>query len=986
MRIGLRIAGIIAFSAIGMLTYAQPKQDGEIKKPKQFEERKLGSEKLADKKFTVPRHFFQNMYTHYNFYFNAKYKMLDIIEAAKLMHKEDYTKLLPFYNYSLDNTAKSTEIDSILQKCTAGILLHDLRNDWIDNLYLLIGRAYLLRKDYDSAAMTFQYINYAFSPKEKDGFDKVIGSNSNEGGNALSIATKEKTNLYKKIIELPPSRNESFIWQIKTFTEKEEFIDASSLISTLKNDPLFPKRLKEELAEAEAYNYYRQGIYDSSAKYLIQAISLAEDKTEKARWYYLAGQMFQSTGQVKESSEYYAKCASTTIDPVMEVYARLASVRLRKNDDPKVVQQNIDEIVKMAKKEKYELYRDIIYYAAALVELERNGYEKAEEYLKKSIKYNVDNPDQKSKSFLALADMTYDQKLYGKAGNYYDSVNTANLDSLLVKRIEDRKPGCHTIYEKDRIIYAQDSLLKIAAMPEAERTLYVKALAKRLRKENGLKDLIDSTNMGVSGIPGQVGKGPDNLFSNDKGEFYFYNASLKSAGFQNFKQKWGARPNVDNWRRSASIQIGFANSTGTKTTTGTSSKNPTATVDINQVYNPTEYTYDALALNLPVEKSREDAANKSINEAMLEKGKALQNQIEDLPEAIKVYEALLARLGKDSGAEETIFNLIYCYNKTGQKDKADALRRKLNSEYAKGDFTKKLNTEAAVNKDLNPAATAKYKEIYNLFIEGNFEKAEAEKKKADSAFGPNFWTPQLLYIEAVYYIKQRQDSLAIQRLNIIASTFVNSPLSAKAITLTEVLGRRKEIEAHLDTLHVVRMNDSPPATDVVAIKDTKVTPPVTTSIVTKPPVTSPLVTPKKDTTAKTVLVPKTPFVIDTGAAQMVVVLLNKVDVVYLNECMNAFVRYNASAFRGQKMDVQKLKLNEGYSLVTINNEGFVNAGKAMEYINAAKPKTASAIVPWLEAARYSYMMISQANLDLLKQNLDVAGYLSTLKAALPGKF
>ena len=46
---------------------------GKEKKPEQYEEKKLGSEKTAEKKFTKPRHFFQNSVTHFNYYFNYLY-------------------------------------------------------------------------------------------------------------------------------------------------------------------------------------------------------------------------------------------------------------------------------------------------------------------------------------------------------------------------------------------------------------------------------------------------------------------------------------------------------------------------------------------------------------------------------------------------------------------------------------------------------------------------------------------------------------------------------------------------------------------------------------------------------------------------------------------------------------------------------------------------------------------------------------------------
>ena len=51
---------IIALFAGAFQVKAQPKLEFNMKKPEQFKERKLGSEKMADKKFTPVRRFFQN--------------------------------------------------------------------------------------------------------------------------------------------------------------------------------------------------------------------------------------------------------------------------------------------------------------------------------------------------------------------------------------------------------------------------------------------------------------------------------------------------------------------------------------------------------------------------------------------------------------------------------------------------------------------------------------------------------------------------------------------------------------------------------------------------------------------------------------------------------------------------------------------------------------------------------------------------------------
>jgi len=123
---------------------------------------------------------------------------MDILEKAKSEFQEDYTQLLPFYNYEMSTISKNAvQLDSVLYKCTAGILLHDLRSDWVDDLYLIMGQAYLYRKNYDSAAKVFQYLNYAFAPKD-GGYDIPIGSNASNNNGAFTIVSKEPTGLWKK--------------------------------------------------------------------------------------------------------------------------------------------------------------------------------------------------------------------------------------------------------------------------------------------------------------------------------------------------------------------------------------------------------------------------------------------------------------------------------------------------------------------------------------------------------------------------------------------------------------------------------------------------------------------------------------------------------------------------------------------------------------------------------------------------------------------
>jgi len=779
---------------------AQPKLDFTIKKPPQFQERQLGSEKSASKNFHVVRRFWQNTYTHYNYFFNANNLVNEIINQAKLSAPDDFTELLKYYPWSLENTSKSADIDSILTTVTAGILLHDLRNDWIDNMYLLMGKAYYLRKDFDSANMAFQYLNFSFAPKEKDGSDKKIGSNANQGSNAFTVMSKERK---AYIMSRPPSRNDAFVWAIRNMTDKGNYLDASSLISILHNDPNFPERLDPQLSEASGYLFYKLSMWDSAATYLERAMPLAEDPSDKARRWFLAGQLYQLAGDNQNAAEAFAKCSNSATDLVMDVYARLSSIRLRKNEDPKYLQENIDDLVSMAKKDKYTDYRDIIYYAAALVELERNGYDQATVLLLKSVESNTNNAKQKTLSLLTLGDTRFAQKFYGLAAGPYDTLNAALLKEAEALRVTERKPGCLQVFAADNVINVQDSLLKLASMPEEERSALVKKLSTQLRKKMGLAEEISNTGIVSNSGFTKENEAP-NLFAAAGSTWYFYEPNIRASGFNTFKERWGARPNEDNWRRSSALSLMATRQAEPDAKGADPDGFGLTAAETEEVFDSTDISYDNLYSRIPLSAEKRAKAEALAIAALYSKALALHEKIEDYPEAIKVYEQILRR--RDTGliVQKTLFNLVHCYTKTGDSRNAQITRERLAKDFPDKDMASALITEASENEAVIDAT---YEKIYGLFLEGNFKEALKEKNQADSLVGTSYWKPQLLYIQSVYHIKEREDSLAIASLDNIKNLFSTHPLAQKATVMIDVLKRRKDIEDYLTKLEVTRAKE-----------------------------------------------------------------------------------------------------------------------------------------------------------------------------------
>lgn len=942
----------------------------DIKKPKEYEDRVLRSEKSDQKKFTLPRRFIQNTVTHYNYFFNANNKLNEVLERAKTAHTDDFSKLLPFYNYSLDVTAADTvQLDSISYKSQTGIALHDLRNDWIDNLYLLWGAAYYLRKQFDSAYLMFQFINYAFAEKEKDGYYRTIGSNR-DGNSAYSISTKEKTSLPRRIFSEPPSRNESFIWQIRNFLAQDQFAEAASLIVTLKNDPVFPKRLQKDLNEVQAYWFYKQNMWDSAAAHLELALGNATKAQEKARWEYLLAQLYELTGKYKEAEKYYVKVSSHTTDPIMDIYARLYAIRVNKDGGEKNIEKNIADLVRMAKRDKYSEYRDIIYYMAAQMELERNNIDGALALLAKSTQAGGTNLSHRNKAFLQLAELSFARREYRNAYNFYDSLQMndpllPNKDELLA-----RKESLGKLATQMEIIERQDSLQRIAAMPEDEREEFVKKLVRQLRKQQGLKEEPMST-----GSPFATQN--QTLFpSNEpKGEWYFYNASSRTRGSNDFRTRWGNRPNVDNWRRSAAIAMSVQG-------INTGQVIPNAS---NKTNAPGELTYDALYSNLPLTPELVKLSDDSLQAALFELGKLYIQDIEDCSSGTETYEKLRTRYPTFIKMDEVLFNLYYCYNKSGETVRANEIKRLMNETYPGSNFTT-IVTTGKNPKSTTPSgeATSAYEKIYDLFIEGDFENAVTGKKIADSLYGRNYWTPQLLYIEAVYYIRQREDSVATSILNNILLQFPSTALAEKAATMIDVLSRRSQIEEELTNLVVER-----PAGDTTTrqpaggiVQNPAVIPPVTTTTTTN--TTTPPV--KTDTiTVKQVEKPAaSAYIFKPEAAHYVLLVLNKVDPVFVNEAKNAFARYNRDTYYNKQMTAELIQLDGDNRLLLISP--FNNAQEAVEYVERTRPKTASEIIPWLRGGKYSFSIITESNLNLLKSNKDLEVYNQFLNQSLPGKF
>ncbi len=125
--------------------------------------------------------FFHNMNSKYNGYFNADEIMKESLVTLETSNSDNYYEILNVYPYGNTSAAKSVspDLDIAIEKVTTVATLHK-PSHWVDDCYVLMGKAQFLKQDYESAEETLEYFQEEFDPGNPYGraYDKNKGKKS----------------------------------------------------------------------------------------------------------------------------------------------------------------------------------------------------------------------------------------------------------------------------------------------------------------------------------------------------------------------------------------------------------------------------------------------------------------------------------------------------------------------------------------------------------------------------------------------------------------------------------------------------------------------------------------------------------------------------------------------------------------------------------------------------------------------------------------
>ncbi len=927
-------------------------------------DKQLPYERLLNKKYTLGRRAYQNTVSQFNYLFYAEIGIDEIIQKARDLHEDDYTELLPFYDYDLSITAKES-IDSIIFRCNANIVLHDLRSNYVDDAYLTLAKAYLFHKNFDTAASILQFINYSFFDKE-DGADLPIGSNLNQPGK-FSIASPENNRIW----ENKNVRNESMIWQARTYFEAGEMNEGLSLLQLLKTDAVFPKRLQPFLNEQLAYGYYLSGMNDSAANYLIKGLDNAKDPLTKARWSFLIAQLYEKEQKIDLAYNWFRKAGSIVSNPIIAVYASIYMASIDANRGKNSWESLAYDLERMIKKDKYAAFADIIYYEMAQLAIRNQALSKANQWLIASIQKNEKNTKLKQKTLVQLGAINYIIDQFSVAKIAYENLNDLLKTFPNYDQITLRKKWIDKIANLNELIANEDSLQmiynapKIAqermAMQWQKRTALLKAQEKDLFKDPNKQKAGSVNYNNQNNIPGYTfGNAFVNTTPNKevKSDFYFDNPQNVSMGITNYIKKWGDRPNVDNWRRKTTIQLARASQVNANIdSTQASMQLNTAQVVNKSIKSTTQEKDSTEKLSILLIETDTDLKQSKINwnNNSLSIAKIFLYELNDFEKALPRYKAVIQNDIEPATTESALLDLASHYLHIGQITTSDSLIALITKQFPEGIYVQKKKAKENLDRIDKNSAEA-YKTAYFLAQIGDWDQFGTQMEEAQKQFKGTKWNTPYQFLRVKMYAQLGKDSLAIEYCNEIIAQNKSESIKAKAKNIITEINNRKATEAYLAALVIVKptklINTNEEAiernkSNAISLKDDR-------NINGNP---------KNDSALSKNVINQITFTNDSLEQHYIALQTMNVSAVFVKEIQNAIKDFNTETFKQLNLGVTYVQFTDQSHIVWIGP--FTKASDGLAYINKVKPRLSTEIISFIAKRQYDLTLIGKSNIVLI---------------------
>ncbi len=661
---------------------------------------------------------YHNTTSHFNGYYYANEEVRKIEKTIWSSLTDDYNKILRLYPALDSGLAKSydKEVQEAVKMASIAIQRHP-NSKWVDDCYILVGKARLYSLDWGNAIQTFKFVN---------------GKSKNPNARHLAIITL-----------------------IRTFTEHKEYNNAQAAIDFLQKEKL-SKANQKYLALEKAYLYQELRDYDNMVRNLSTASPLLRKKDKPGRIYFILGQVYQKLGFEAEAYNFYRKCLSTNPEYEVDFYARLYLAQVTEISRSRNVNTARKSFKKLLKDSKNREFKDKIYYEMGMFELKQKNINEAIGFLNTSVREGS-NKLIDGEAYLRLGQIYYDTlKNYELSHAYYDSaIISLPKDFEGYAAIKARQGILNEFVKHLKTIQWQDSLLTMSRLDTASLHNQVDSVFAA-RKKLADSKVGKTKKKRFNRI--EIAPANNSVFASDEEEgtseeavdWYFGNSSAMALGQNEFQRVWGAVPLEDNWRRSlrsASTNNAPQDNIALANTPSNKSDEKVAGVAAD----PAKAQFVKLLTEIPYTDTAKKESLKKIEDAYFSLGDIYNFKLLETDNAVSSYKKLLNRFPKTEYEPEVLYKLYLIYKDT-DPTKANQYAELLKAKHPESTYAKILVNPNYLEESLLALEKQKqiYKVAYEYFMEGDYKLSEDRLNEAialgETAFTPNMKLLSILLI------------------------------------------------------------------------------------------------------------------------------------------------------------------------------------------------------------------------------------------------
>ena len=256
--------------------------------------------------------------------------------------------------------------------------------------------------------------------------------------------------------------------------------DAEDVIRNMSRDSMDFRAVKDW--DYTYANYYiRQGDYEKAVPYLQKVIKHERRSLQRAREWYLMGQIQTLLGHRDEAYQAYRKVVGCHPPYELEFNARISQTEVMAASNGK---QMIGRLKRMASDDNNAEYLDQVYYAIGNIYLMQKDTLQAIAAYEKGNEKSVRNGIEKGVLLLRLGNLYWQREQFNDAQRCYgEAIGLLDKERPDYEELALRSQILDELVPYTDAIHLQDSLLELSTMPEAERLKAIDRVIDALKKK-----------------------------------------------------------------------------------------------------------------------------------------------------------------------------------------------------------------------------------------------------------------------------------------------------------------------------------------------------------------------------------------------------------------------------------------------------------------------------------------------------------------------